>query len=256
MAEFYITKVKYNDSDTKIDVHYGIDKNGDEFEFTNDQVRQMMQNGTSFATATTKKTGGWKYLNNVVLSQNKGRQSIGRVPIDITKRKTFLSLYSKDLKYKEEFEHLFGDIITNKSVGENDIAGENSDEYTKQLIQNGYLDDTTVLIVLVGPKTKCRKHVDWEISGALDLKVGESYAGLIGILLPNHKDYGSSSVSLTNLPNRLAANIDSGYAKIYDWTEDRLTMQEHIEDAFAARKTRAEKRVNKAIKQMEEDECE
>ena len=256
MAEFYITRVKYNDSNTKIDVHYGVDQNGEDFEFSNDQVRQMLQNGTSFATATTKKTGGWKYLNSVILAQSNGRQSIGRVPLNLTNRKTFLSLYSKDLGYKEEFEHLFGDIITNKSIGEDDIDGKNSDEYTKQLIQKGYLEDTTVLIVLVGPKTKCRKHVDWEISGALDLKVGESYAGLIGILLPNHPDYGSTSVTLNNLPKRLAANVESGYAKVYDWTEDRLTMQECIEDAFSARKGRAENRVNKAIKQMEDDECE
>lgn len=48
--------------------------------------------------------------------------------------------------------------------------------------------DTTVLVVLVDPKTKCRMHVDWEISSALSTKVGDS--GLLGILLPSHPDYG------------------------------------------------------------------
>ncbi|PCH92388.1 MAG: hypothetical protein COB85_08225 [Bacteroidetes bacterium] len=256
MAEYYITKVKYDDSNSKIEVHYGVDKEGNKFEYNNDELRQMMQGGTSFATATKKPNGEWRYLNGVILTQNSGRQTVGRVPLELTKRKTFVSLYNKDLNYKDEFENLFGDIITNKSVGEDDIAGENSDEYTKQLIQNGYLEDTTVLIVLVGPKTKCRMHVDWEISGALNLKVGDLYAGLIGLLLPNHPDYKTGKVNNANLPKRLAKNVDSGYANIYDWTEDRLSMQGYIEDAFVARKERADERVNAAITQMEEDECE
>src|SRR2546426_3884279 len=39
------------------------------------------------------------------------------------------------------------------------------------------------ILVLVGPKTKCRKHVDWEISAGLNKKVG-GYSGLLGVLLP------------------------------------------------------------------------
>lgn len=31
--------------------------------------------------------------------------------------------------------------------------------------------------------------MDWEISGALNYKVGDHYAGLLGIVLPNHPDY-------------------------------------------------------------------
>ena len=65
-----------------------------------------------------------------------------------------------------------------------------SDDYVKQLIQKGYLYDTTVLVVLLGAKTKCRKHVDWEMSGALNRKVGDTYAGLLGLMLLTHPDYG------------------------------------------------------------------
>ena len=111
------------------------------------------------------------------------------------------------------------------------------------------------MVVLVGPKTKCRKHVDWEISGAISTRVGGN-SGLIGILLPSHPDYGEGvKYSAENLPERLVANIESGYAKLYDWTEDRLKMQTFIETAFHG-KSDTEKIRNKSIPQMDEDTCE
>ncbi|MBN1234575.1 MAG: TIR domain-containing protein [Methanotrichaceae archaeon] len=30
------------------------------------------------------------------------------------------------------------------------------------MIHLKYIEDSSVLVVLVGPKTYCRKHVDWE----------------------------------------------------------------------------------------------
>jgi hypothetical protein len=109
------------------------------------------------------------------------------------------------------------------------------------------LCDTTVLVVLIGPKTKYRKHVDWEISGALNLKVGDKFAGLLGIKLPTHPDYGTGQTTYDLIPGRLADNFKSGYAVIRDWTEDRVKMQEYIEHAFANRTTNAENRENSRI---------
>lgn len=78
-----------------------------------------------------------------------------------TKRKTFISYYhNDDSEYKKKFLNLTSDLIVSKSVEEGDISSDVSDEYAKQLIQKGYLSDTTVLVVLLGAKTKCRKHVD------------------------------------------------------------------------------------------------
>lgn len=174
-----------------------------------------------------------------------------------TKRKTFISYFHKDDEdYKDEFERLTSDLIVNKSVGDGDITGDNSDDYTKKLIQDGYLSDTTVLVVLVGAKTKCRKHVDWEISGALDLKVGESYAGLFGILLPTHPDFEKPKYSYNNVPKRLAENIKTGYAGMINWTSDKKFLQSTIESAYYRRKKESDNRVNKAIPQMQEDTCE
>lgn len=163
------------------------------------------------------------------------------LPKNLTCRKTFVSFYHKDDQaYRERFNNLFGDLIVSKSVEDGEIDSDNSSEYIKHLIQNDCLYDTTVLVVLIGPKTKCRKHVDWEISGALNLKVGDKYAGLLGIILPTHPDYGTGQVTSSLMPARLADNFKSGYAIIRNWTEDRIKMQDYIEFAFTNRTTKEE----------------
>jgi hypothetical protein len=163
--------------------------------------------------------------------------------------------HKDDQNSRAKFENLFGDLIVSKSVEKDDIDTDNSDEYIKQLIQKEYLSDTTVLVVLIGPKTKCRMHVDWEISGALNLKVGDKNAGLLGILLPTHPDYGTEKATYNLMPQRLADNFKSGYAIIRDWTDDRIKMQSYIEEAFANRTSKEDKRDNSRI-QMDKDTCE
>lgn len=103
---------------------------------------------------------------------------------DETKHKVFISYYHHDDQYfKHVFEGSFGHMFTNKSVEPGDIATDNSDEYIKRLIQEDYISDSSVVLVLVGRNTKSRKHVDWEISAGLNKKVN-GYSGLVGILLP------------------------------------------------------------------------
>lgn len=172
----------------------------------------------------------------------------------MTKRKTFISYYHEDEAYKEKFEKLFDSIIVNKSVEDGDINEENSDEYVKQLIQKGYLSDTTVLAVLIGPKTRCRKHVDWEISGALNYKVGDLYAGLVGILLPEHPDFDKIRPNPNNIPKRLQANVESGYAEVHNWTTNVNDMRKMINDAYSRRKSHEDKRENN-LPQMQRNTC-
>lgn len=170
------------------------------------------------------------------------------LPKNSTKHKTFVSFYHKDdQEYRERFERLFGDLIVHKSVDDGDIDSDTSDEYIKQLIQKDYLADTTVLIVLIGPNTKHRKHIDWEISGALNLKVGDKCAGVLALKLPTHPDFGTGSHTHSQLPGRISDNLKSDFAIIRDWTEDRVIMQEYIEIAFNRRDTHYDKRDNSRI---------
>lgn len=161
-----------------------------------------------------------------------------------TRHKVFLSYYhDNDQFYKNEFERLFGHLFLNKSVGKGEIDPDLSDEYIKHLIQKGYITDASVLIVLIGPKTYCRKHVDWEISAALSKKVG-GYSGLLGILLPTFPLYSNDEYYYNDLPPRLADNVKTGYAEIYTW--DWITLYEEriknaVEEAFNSRINKSDK---------------
>ncbi len=159
----------------------------------------------------------------------------------IVRHKVFISYYHKeDENYKKKFEELFDDLFINKSVNPGDIDSDNSDEYIKQLIQKEYIDDASVLVVLVGPNTYGRKHIDWEISAALNKKVG-GYSGLLGICLPTHPDYGKDKYNPDIVPPRLVDNIKSGYAKFYDWTTDRNKIKKWVEEAFQNRINKSDK---------------
>lgn len=267
-ADYCITKYEYR-SDvqviSKVEVRedLGNSISNNPFTLTRYELINYYKKGKSFITVKKSRKGLWLKENNVyfrsgffddfVISINNDLliDNLGNIPLLLPKRKTFISFYHKDDIFRELFEKLTSDIITNKSVLSGAIKDDNSADYIKHLIQDGYLSDTSVVICLVGPNTKHRKHVDWEISGGLDYKVGNTHAGLIGILLQNHPDYGKGKCDNDNLPKRLAANAKSGYAKIINWSLDTRLLQDIIEDSFNNRKIKEDKIVNREIPQMQ-----
>jgi hypothetical protein len=171
-----------------------------------------------------------------------------------TKHKVFLSFYHKDDEaYRDEFEKLFGKLFINKSVADGDIDSDLSTDYIKRLIQEGYITDASVVVVLIGPHTYCRKHVDWEISAGLNVKVG-SNAGLMGLLLPTHSNYNTGNYTPGLLPPRLADNAASEYAKIYNWTTAQASIKAWIDDAFDARISRRDK-IKNSRAQFQRNQC-
>jgi hypothetical protein len=211
---------------------------------------QNVSNGKSFCSIKRNDKGSWNKIGDFSYDGNIFKWYL--VPKNITKRKTFISYYHfEDQEYKEKFKHLFDDLIIHKSVEDGDINSDNSDDYIKQLIQKDFLVDTTVLVVLIGLNTKHRKHIDWEISGALNIKVGEKCAGILGLILPSHPDFGRGKHKYSNLPGRLADNSKSGFALIRDWTDDRIKLQEYLEEVFNRRTTHYENRDNSRIQMTE-----
>jgi hypothetical protein len=154
------------------------------------------------------------------------------------RHKVFISYYHKaDQAYRDAFENVFGHLFISKSVKPGDVTTDLSTDYIKRLISEGYITDASVVIVLVGAKTYCRKHVDWEISAGLDKKVG-GYSGLIAILLPDIPVGTTNQYQYDALPARLADNAKSGYADIYTWswiTDSEIRVKTAIEGAFNAR---------------------
>lgn len=255
-ANFLVSKVKWNNKiiesfivheDLGSSVSSGIERN-------RNWVIQQFQYSRSFCCIHKTKNGKWSKGNYIRL-ENGNLKWNDSIPLILTRHKSFISYYHNDDQYyKNELINLTSDLIVSKSVESGDINTDVSTEYIKQLIQKDFLSDTSVLIVLIGNKTKCRKHVDWEISGALNLKVGDSYAGLLGLILPNHPDFGTTKATYDLMPARLADNFRTGYAVIRDYTTDRIKLQNYIEEAFKKRTSKANSRVNSRI-QLQRNTC-
>ncbi|MCT7614882.1 TIR domain-containing protein [Aliarcobacter butzleri] len=162
------------------------------------------------------------------------------------KHKVFISYHhANDEEYKKEFVETFGKIFDgfiDKSVSAGDIDSNLKTETIRQKIRDDFIRDATVTIVLIGAETWKRKHVDWEISSSIRETEKNPRTGLIGILLPSYSDFSFDSKTLDYLPYnkytippRLSDNIDCGFAKIYDWSENHDKIKEWIHDAFERR---------------------
>ena len=106
----------------------------------------------------------------------------------MTKHKVFISFYHKDdQKYKNYIStYLCGNII-DKSVESGEYDSDLSDEYIKRLIREDKISDSSVIVVLIGPNTYKRKHVDWET--ILNRDIAQSILGnmLLTILMKSLK---------------------------------------------------------------------
>lgn len=136
------------------------------------------------------------------------------------RHKVFISFHEQDIKYKEAFVRMMGKRIVDRSVdtGNIDDTGLKTTR-VRQIIRDQYIRDATVTIVLIGPRTWQRKHVDWEIGSSIRKTKRNPRCGLMGIVLPNHSSYGDKLVGPRLIPPRLADNWKGSdpYALIYDW---------------------------------------
>ena len=167
-------------------------------------------------------------------------------PQETKKHNVFISFHHKNEDKKIDFENLHGEHFISKSVQNGDIDPENEDEYTKKLIQENYISDSSVLIALYGANTHERKHVDWEISAALSAKVG-GHSGFVVLLLPdfpvspfNEQGVYDASRLYSYLHPRTADQIKSGYAQVYYWPGmypnlPEVQVSDLIQDAFDRR---------------------
>lgn len=158
----------------------------------------------------------------------------------IPKHKVFVSFHEDDIAYKEKFVRLMGNRIIDKSVKKGNIVDTNfSPARVRQVIRDNYIRPASVTVVLIGPCTWQRKHVDWEIGTSLRDTKRNPRCGLLGILLPNHPNYRGRRINPHLLPPRLADNLegDDPYALIYKWPNPWTPAKigEWIDSAFHRR---------------------
>jgi len=139
------------------------------------------------------------------------------------RHKTFVSYHHEnDQGYKDRLvEEMAADIV-DRSVEDGDIDDGLGTEAMWERIRDEHIADATVVLVLIGRHTWSRKFVDWEIGSALNKSRINSRCGVLGIVLPDHPDYGRGRRDTSLLPQRLAANIegDDPYVRLYDWPGD------------------------------------
>lgn len=175
--------------------------------------------------------------------------------VQIPRHKVFVSFHHEDQEYKDYFVQMLEGSIVDKSVEDGDIDDTNlPTETIRQKIRDDFIADATVTVVLIGPYTWQRKHVDWEIGSSLRATSKNPRCGLLGILLPTHPN---NWIALINsgpsippphpemvdwrpelIPPRLADNCDKyddSYARLYRWTEDIALIRHWIHRAFQRR---------------------
>ena len=151
------------------------------------------------------------------------------------RHKVFVSFHHEDQRYKNDFVDMMEGDIVDQSVEDGDIDDDNlSTETIRQKIRDEFIRDATVTVVLVGPCTWQRKHVDWEIGSSLRDTRRNARCGLLGILLPNHTNYRSRNYTPELIPPRLADNCEGRdpFAHIYDWSSDSAFIRSCIHRAF------------------------
>lgn len=156
----------------------------------------------------------------------------------VPRHRVFISFHHDDQAFKDSFVEMMGDDLVDESVEDGDIDDDNlKTETIRQYIRDDFIKDATVTIVLIGPCTWQRKHVDWEIGSSLRETRLNSRCGLLGILLPNHPNAGTTKCNTRLIPPRLADNTgkDDPYALIYDWSAETSQIRNWIHRAFSRR---------------------
>lgn len=101
--------------------------------------------------------------------------------------RVFVSFYHRDDQHYKDCLVEWAkenDIFIDGSVDTGDIPDDWDDQRIRETIRDEYLRDTSVTILLVGPNTRHRKHVDWEIySSMYDGKINKR-SGIVVVMLP------------------------------------------------------------------------
>jgi hypothetical protein len=157
------------------------------------------------------------------------------------RHKVFVSYHhALDEKYKTLFELRFGNAfgaIVPGSVNDGEIDPNLPTETIRQTIRDKYLRDTSVTVVLIGPETWQRKHVDWEISSSIRHTEYSPRSGLIGILLPSYPRVDRFKYNHRTIPPRLHDNIKCGFSSIHNWSEEPTAVQGWIHQAYQRKST-------------------
>lgn len=143
------------------------------------------------------------------------------------RRKVFIS-------YHHENDQTWADALSNSYCDQYEIFFDNSlddeidsanPEYVNRVIREDYIVGSSITIVLCGAETWKRRYVDWEICSTLHHE-----HALLGICLPSARRTFDNKIIV---PDRLHANIQSGYAHWISWPVNGDVLKAAIETSIS-----------------------
>ena len=167
--------------------------------------------------------------------------------MNIKRHKVFISYYHNDdqryknvlsnMKYFNLEKYSYESVFEDYSVRNGDINDVYlSAEQIRRIIRDEYIQDATVLILLCGRNTRCRKHIDWEIHAAMYDSDVNPQMGIVVINLPTIKQ--SMRASHDGEETLLNPYCSWQRASTERWVNEQLYpfMPDRIIDNFVASK--------------------
>lgn len=149
------------------------------------------------------------------------------------KYKTFISY---DFNQDQRFRNILKDIYASVDVvGSMELKGFDTTLNTETIqrkIREIYLQDSIVTIVLIGKDTWRIRDVDWTIASSLKDTKSNPRSGLVGIILPTHPSHEKLNYDYCTMPPRLYDNLKNNFAKIHQWSTDKMMLQEWLDQAI------------------------
>lgn len=93
------------------------------------------------------------------------------------------------------------------------------------------LSNCSVIVVLIGERTRDSRWVDMEISLAMEPREDQPGAGLLGIILKSHPDFAKPYYEPDSIPLRLHDRVRWEYGMVRKWTDDPQQVRTWLDDA-------------------------
>lgn len=169
------------------------------------------------------------------------------------RHRCFLSYHGRDRAAMETFVDDFDErtdlMITTGVVSDDDFIDSDNFAYVNRQIRKRYLQTSTVTIVLIGTCTWSRRFVDWEVAASLAQPASGLPNGLLAI------DLSGNGLIRHRLPDRVALNVESGYAQHRAYPRSGATLANWIHEAWLSRTVHARWIENPRVRRSRNSPC-
>ena len=153
------------------------------------------------------------------------------MPAPTSAPKVFLSFAASDQKRAGEMEQLL------KSAGAEVVSPGGGVAVGTSVVDatSAAIAKAGVMFVLIGPKTRASRWVDWEIETASRNSPSSPPAALVAVILPEHEDYPKPFYDPDNVPLRVHDHVSRESALLRKWSTKGDEVQTWIAEAIRRR---------------------